>query len=215
VYLPSQFQETRVEVMHALMRSHPLAALITPGEAGIVANHLPIETVSSPEPYGLLRGHVARANSLWQLHRESDEALVIFQGPQAYISPTLYATKQRTGEVVPTWNYAVVHARGTLRFVQDATWLRALVSRLTDAHEAGRAAPWKIDDAPADYLTGMLAAIVGFELPITSLSGKWKVSQNRDSADQQGVVVGLRATQDPQSRLIADMLESRGDGVAR
>jgi len=212
--LPSQFEEAHIEVLQALMRAHPLAALITLGEAGIVADHIPVETSALPEPYGLLRGHVARANPLWRQHREGDPALAIFQGPQTYISPSLYPMKFETGEVVPTWDYAVVHARGTLRFVQDAAWLRALVAGLTEAHEAARTAPWRIDDAPAEYLSGMLSAIVGFEFTITALTGKWKVSQNRNPADQQGVLEGLRAAGDAQSRHIADMLESRGGGTA-
>ncbi len=214
MFLPPHFEEARVEVMQALMRAHPLAALITVGVAGIVANHIPVATLASPEPYGLLRGHIARANPLWRQHREGDPALAIFQGPQTYISPSLYPTKLATGEVVPTWDYAVVHARGSLRFVHDAAWLRALVAGLTEAHEAARAAPWKIDDAPADYLSRMLSAIVGFEFSITALTGKWKVSQNRGPADRRGVVRGLRAAGDAQSREIADMLESRGGGAA-
>ncbi len=214
MYLPPHFEEARVEVMQALMRAHPLAALITVGEAGIVANHIPLATSASPAPYGLLRGHIARANPLWRQHRAGDSALAIFQGPQAYISPSLYPTKRATGEVVPTWDYAVVHARGSLRFVQDAAWLRALVAGLTETHEAARTAPWHIDDAPADYLADMLSAIVGFELSITALTGKWKVSQNRNAADRQGVFEGLRVAGDAQSREIADMLESRGGGTA-
>lgn len=214
MYLPPHFEEGRVEVMQALMRAHPLAALITVGEAGIVANHIPVVALASPAPYGLLRGHIARANPLWRRHREGDPTLAIFQGPQTYISPSLYPTKRATGEVVPTWDYAVVHAHGSLRFVQDAAWLRALVAGLTEAHEAARTVPWHIDDAPADYLDRMLSSIVGFEFSITALTGKWKVSQNRNPADRQGVVGGLRAAGDEQSREIADMLESRGGGTA-
>jgi transcriptional regulator len=215
LYQPPQFDETRLEILHDLMRAYPLAVLITPGADGIVANHIPVQTVAGPAPYGLLRGHVARGNSVWRDFRASDEALAIFQGPQVYISPSLYPTKRRTGEVVPTWDYAVVHARGTLRFIEDRDWLRTLVGGLTEAHEAVRPLPWKIDDAPHEYLEGMLSAIVGFEMSISSLSGKWKVSQNRDRADQLGVIEGLRAAPDEPSREIADMLESRGEAAPR
>lgn len=210
MYLPTQFEETRLDILHALMRAHPLAVLVTVGENGIAANHIPLELDSAPAPLGVLRGHVARANAVWRDRLQLEESLAIFQGPQVYISPSLYPMKQRTGEVVPTWDYAVVHVRGTLRFVHDAAWMRALVARLTDANESKRAAPWKIDDAPPEYIAGMLQAIVGFELTITSLRGKWKVSQNRDRADQRGVIEGLRATAEPQSCEIADMLQARG-----
>jgi transcriptional regulator len=212
VYSPKHFEENRIDAMHALMRAYPLATLVAVVDATITANHIPVTILDAPAPYGVLQGHVARANSLWRQAREDLEALAIFQGPQVYISPSLYATKRRTGEVVPTWDYAVVHARGTLRFIEDAAWLRDLVGRLTDVHEAQRGAPWKVDDAPAPYIDRMLAAIVGFEFSIASLSGKWKVSQNRDRADREGVVAGLGAADDADSHEIAEMLAARGGG---
>ena len=196
-------------MLHALMRAKPLAALITSDESGIVANHVPVETLASPAPYGLLRGHIARANPLWRRHGAASEVLAIFQGPQVYISPSLYPTKQETGKVVPTWDYAVVHARGTLRFIEDPEWLHAFLTRFTDAHEESRAAPWKVGDAPTEYLEQMLRAIVGFELTVLSLTGKWKVSQNRNAADQRGVVAGLSGAADADSHEIAEMLASR------
>src|SRR5580698_6470772 len=134
--------------MHALMRAHPLCTLVTQCESGLVANHVPVQTLAEPGPRGCIRGHIARANPLWREYRADSAALAIFQGPQVYISPSFYPSKQQTGEVVPTWDYAVVHAHGTLSFVQDAEWLRALVVRLTDAHEAPRQAPWEVADAP-------------------------------------------------------------------
>lgn len=210
MYLPPHFNETRVDVLHALMRAHPLAALVTWNESALVADHMPVQTVSLPAPHGLLRGHIARANPLWRQPGLDGEALAIFQGPQVYISPSLYPAKQATGEVVPTWDYAVVHAYGTLRFVHDAEWLLSLLESLTDTHEAARRAPWKVTDAPAQYISTMLGAIVGFELSITRLFGKWKVSQNRNAADRQGVVDGLRAAGDLPSVQIADMLSVRG-----
>jgi transcriptional regulator len=219
VYLPAYFQESRTDVLHALMRARPLATLVTLAESGIVANHVPVETLPDPLPHGMLRGHIARANPLWREYRAGSEALAIFQGPQAYISPSFYPSKLETGEVVPTWDYAVVHARGTLRFVQDSVWLRALVSRLTDAHESSltdahessRRVAWKIDDAPSRYIERMLALIVGFELSIASLTGKWKLSQNHSAANRLGVATGLRATAGAEAGEVADMLSSLED----
>jgi transcriptional regulator len=211
LYLPAHFEESRTDVLHALMRARPLATLVTLAESGIVANHIPIETLPDPLPHGMLRGHIARANPLWREYRADSEAVAIFQGPQAYISPSFYPSKLETGEVVPTWDYAVVHARGTLRFVQDSAWLRALVSRLTDAHEASRRVPWKVDDAPSRYIEQMLALIVGFELSIASLTGKWKLSQNHSAVNRLGVATGLRAAAGAEALEVADMLSSLED----
>jgi transcriptional regulator len=211
LYLPAYFEESRTDVMHALMRARPLAALVTLSDSGFNANHVPIETLPEPLPHGMLRGHIARANPLWRTYRADSEALAIFQGPQAYISPSFYPSKQETGEVVPTWDYAVVHARGTLQFVHDSVWLRALVSRLTDAHEAPRHMPWKIDDAPPPYIEKMLSLIVGFEFSIASLRGKWKLNQNHPTANRLGVEKGLRDGADAASREVADMLSSLED----
>lgn len=216
MYLPAYFEEKRADVLHALMRARPLATLVTLCDSGIVANHIPVETLSEPAPHGLIRGHIARANPLWRTYRADSEALAIFQGPQAYISPSFYPSKQETGEVVPTWDYAVAHARGSLRFVQETDWLRALVVRLTNAHEASRQAPWKVDDAPPPYIEKMLTMIVGFELAVTSLTGKWKLSQNHPAANRRGVAAGLRAAAGAESGEVADMLasleEERQDG---
>jgi transcriptional regulator len=209
MYLPAPFNESRTEVLHTLMRARPLCTLVAQSESGLSANHVPIQTLSEPAPLGLLRGHIARANPLWKEYLEGSEAIAIFQGPQLYISPSLYPSKQQTGEVVPTWDYAVVHARGSMRFIHDADWLKSFVSGLTDMHEATRREPWKIGDAPAEYIDSMLAFIVGFEFSITSLTGKWKVSQNRSAEDQKGVVTGLREANDADSREIAAMLAAR------
>jgi transcriptional regulator len=206
LYLPAHFNETRPEVMHALMRTHPLCSLVTQCETGLVANHVPVQTLDEPKPLGCIRGHVARANPLWRDYRAETQALAIFQGPQVYISPSFYPSKAKTGEVVPTWNYAVVHASGTLRFIQDPGWLRDFVAGLTAMHEAPRSLPWKIDDAPPAYIDKMLSLIVGFEFSIAALSGKWKVSQNRSPADQEGVIRNLQNAQDADSREMAAML---------
>jgi transcriptional regulator len=216
LYLPAHFDEKRTDVLHALMRARPLATLVTNCDSGLVANHIPMETVAEPPPHGSIRGHIARANPLWREYRAASEALAIFHGPQAYVSPSFYPSKQETGEVVPTWNYAVVHARGTLRFVEDTGWLRALVTRLTREHEAPRQVPWKIEDAPPPYVERMLSLIVGFEFSIASLTGKWKLSQNHSAANREGVAAGLRNAPGADSRDIADMLasldEERHDG---
>ena len=206
MYLPAHFNETRPEVMHALMRAHPLCTLVTQCESGLVANHVPVQSLTEPAPLGCIRGHIARANPLWRDYRAETQALAIFQGPQVYISPSFYPSKVATGEVVPTWNYAVVHAGGTLRFIQDAGWLRDFVAGLTATHEAPRAVPWKIDDAPAPYVEKMLSLIVGFEFSIATLSGKWKVSQNRSQADQKGVIRNLQSADDADSHDMAAML---------
>jgi transcriptional regulator len=211
MYLPAHFQESRVDVMHALLRRHPLGLLVTQGAGGLSANSVPFLVDEQPAPFGTLRAHVARANPLWREARIDVESLVVFQGPQAYVSPGWYATKALTGKVVPTWNYIMVQARGRLRIVDDAAWLRALVSRLTDTHEADRALPWKVADAPQDYVATMLRAIVGIEIELTALAGKWKVSQNRDAADREGVAAGLAGRGDDDARAMARAVRVRPD----
>ena len=200
MYLPSHFEESRAEVLHQLMRTHPLGLLVTqstPQAEGepppIEANALPFHLDVARGPHGTLVAHVARANPVWREARTDAEVLVVFQGPQAYISPGWYATKAESGKVVPTWNYVLVEARGRLIVRDDAAWVHALVSTLTDLHEAARFAPWKVTDAPANYIAATQRAIVGIEVELSSLKGKWKVSQNRSSADRAGVVQGLTA----------------------
>jgi transcriptional regulator len=190
VYLPVHFEETRREVLHALMRDHPLATLVAHGAGGLAAHHLPLHFASGIAPLGALQGHVARANPLWQQAADA-EVLVIFHGPQAYVTPSWYPTKREHGRAVPTWNYAVVHARGRLRAIDDPAWLRGQLETLVGHHEAGFAEPWRIADAPPDYIERMLSAIVGIEIAITGLQGKWKASQNQPPANRAGVVAGL------------------------
>jgi len=207
MYLPSHFEETRVEVLHQLIREHSLAVLVTLGSEGLNANHIPFEIDPEPAPFGTLRGHVARANPVWRTFSKDVEPLVIFQGPQTYITPSWYQTKKETGKVVPTYNYVVVHAYGPLRPIEDQVWLRGLVERLTHRYEAARSEPWKVTDAPSDFIEKMLGAIVGMEIPITKLVGKWKVSQNRPSADRDGVVRGLREMNDADAIAMADLVK--------
>jgi transcriptional regulator len=211
MYLPAQFHETRTAVLHDLIHAHPFGVLVTLDATGLVANHLPMAIDATAGPLGTLRGHVARANPVWKSHRPDVEAMAVFQGPQCYITPSHYATKAATGKVVPTWNYATVHAHGPLRVIEDAGWLRRLVEQLTDRHEAARPAgetPWHVGDAPAGYIDTMLAAIVGIELPIARLEGKWKVSQNRPAEDRAGVAAGLDAG-DPMQRAMAELVRAR------
>ena len=193
MYLPAHFAESRAEVLHALIRSHPLGLLVTQnGDGSIAANDIPFVLDASDDGSpGVLRAHVARANPLWRTARGDVESLVVFQGPHGYVSPAWYPGKAEHGKVVPTWNYVVVQARGALHAIDDRGWLRAFVTRLTDRHEGPRPAPWAVTDAPADYVDTMLGAIVGIEMPVTSLVGKWKVSQNRPAADREGVAQGL------------------------
>ena len=194
MYLPKHFEETRPEPLHELIRTQPLGLLVTLNDAGLQANNVPF--VLDPDPAGgpgILRAHVARANPVWRDTRGDVEALVVFQGPQAYISPGWYPSKTEHGKVVPTWNYIMVQARGTLRAIDDPAWVHAFVARLTTRHEATQSKPWAITDAPPEYIDTMTRAIVGIELTLTALTGKWKVSQNRSAADRAGVADGLRA----------------------
>jgi transcriptional regulator len=199
MYVPNHFREDQPEVLHDAMRRIGFATLVT---QGLEANHLPMLLENTGDG-AVLRGHVARANPVWK--QGPGEALAIFLGPHAYVSPNWYPSKAETGKAVPTWNYITVHTRGTINWVQDADWLRSHVGALSATHEAGRENPWAISDAPASYLDGLLRAIVGFELAITKLEGKWKLSQNRDAADQAGVRDGLlRDGHEDLSRLMND-----------
>ncbi len=191
MYLPTHFSETRPEVLRQLMDRYPLAALVTAGAGGIEANHIPLLFDPEPGPDGVLLGHMARGNGHWKNWGGNEPALAIFQGPQAYISPNWYPTKHEHGRAVPTWNYAVVHAHGTVHLHDHPEWLRGFLDRLTATHEASEELPWKPSDAPATYIDGLLKAIVGVELRITKLEGKWKVSQNQPAANRTGVADSL------------------------
>lgn len=193
MYVPPLFKEDRVEVLHAAMRQAGLATLVTLTADGLIASHVPVLLDAEPTPYGTLLGHLARPNPQAKGAVAGTEALVIFQGADAYITPSWYETKRQTGKVVPTWNYVAIHAYGPVTFFNDADRLLSVVTRLTDREEGKRAAPWAVGDAPVDFIDGMLKGIVGFALPITRLEGKWKMSQNRPSEDRAGVVAGLTA----------------------
>ena len=187
MYLPSHFEQHDTEVLHALMREHPLATLVTVRADGPTADHIPLEFDATART---LRGHVARANPLWR-EAAGQAVLAVFCGPQAYVTPSWYPNKATTHKVVPTWNYTVVHAHGVLQAVEDEPWLHGQVTRLTQHHESPRAQPWAVADAPDDYVQPMLRAIVGIQIPVDRLVGKWKISQNRSAADRLGVAHGL------------------------
>jgi transcriptional regulator len=208
MYLPAAFAETRLEVLHDLIARHPFGTLVTLGTDGLDANHVPFELEPGADgSFGTLRAHVARANPVWKTISRDVEALVIFQGRHAYISPTWYTeTKPASGKVVPTWNYCVVHAYGRVEIIDDPSWLRSQIERLVERHEAGQDLPWRISDAPADYIEKLLGAIVGIEIPITRLAGKWKLSQNRSAGDRAGVVAALEGC-DP---LMAALMRGAG-----
>ncbi|MBT9523105.1 MAG: FMN-binding negative transcriptional regulator [Dechloromonas sp.] len=191
MYLPKHFAETDVGVMHELMRAHPLATVVTQGADGLEANHIPLHLDAAAGPNGSLRGHIARANPLAADATVNRKILAIFKGPDCYISPSNYATKAEHGKVVPTWNYTAVHVYGELRLIDDADWLLAQLHALTAEHEAGLPRPWAVDDAPADYIGKMLGAIVGIEISIDRLVGKWKVSQNQPAVNQASLIAAL------------------------
>lgn len=206
MYTPSSFAIDDLHEVHQQILGTRLAMVVTHGEQGLQASHLPLLFNPDHGPNGTLYGHFARANPQWKELQNGAEALVIFAGADAYVSPGFYPSKAEHGKVVPTWNYVAVHAYGTAEVFTDADRLRILVSALTDRHEAGRASPWKVADAPADYIDGMLKAIVGFALPIQRLEGKRKLSQNRNAADITGVREGLAASPDVHDQALAHLM---------
>ncbi len=192
MYIPAHFREDRIDVLHDAIRRAGPATLVSMTADGLFASHAPLMLDPEPAPYGTLIGHLAKANPHVTLADPAVETLVIFHGPDGYITPSYYAAKREHGKVVPTWNYVAIHAYGTLRVFDDPVRLLDVVTRLTANHEAPRAEPWAVSDAPDDFVQGMLRGIVGITLPITRLEGKVKMSQNRPAADQTGVIDGLR-----------------------
>ena len=199
MYQPPHFRETRQDVLHGLIRTQPLGLLVSNGAEGPVANAIPflLDAPSLPSadvsPNGRLRGHLAKANPQWRLLADNplSPVLVVFQGADAYVTPSWYETKRETGKVVPTWNYAIVQVRGTVKVIEDQVWLAQQISDLTMSQEGSREAPWAVTDAPATFIQSQIKGIVGLEIEITDMQGKWKVSQNRPAADRAGVAEGL------------------------
>ncbi len=208
MYLPAHFRLDDPAALHAAIRAFPLGTLITVGPEGLLASHVPMLVDAEPGPHGTLRCHLARANAQWRSVGDG-EALITFTGPQAYITPAWYAAKAETGRVVPTWNYVAVQARGTPRAFIDPAELHALVSRLTDLHEATRPRPWATTDAPPRFMSEQLQGIVGIEIPIRELLGKWKLSQNRPAADRRTIASGLGASEDPATRATAEIMAAQ------
>ena len=203
MYLPSAFRQDDLAELHAQLQASPFALLTSAGAAGVQASHLPLLLAPDEGEFGTLYGHFARANPHWRDLQGGAEALAVFSGPDAYISPGWYPAKAEHGKVVPTWNYIAVHARGPVELIEEPERLLQIVSRLSDQHESGRERPWAVSDAPREYIDSMLRAIVGFALPIRRLEGKWKLGQNRSAADQAGVRDGLASSPSPGDRALA------------
>lgn len=191
MYQPPHFQEEHLELVHDLIRAHPFATLVAHGTEGLTADHIPLVIHPELSDKGILRGHIAKANPLWKNYSAGVDVLTIFQGSHHYVSPSWYPSKQEHGKVVPTWNYAVVHAYGALEFIQDKTWLRAHLDEMTTRHETGREAPWAVSDAPDDFIEKQLKGIVGIEISISRFEGKLKLSQNKSEEDRLGVRRGI------------------------
>ena len=207
MHVPKHFRQDDTESMKAMILANPLGSLVTVGPSGLSANHIPFELAKEPSPYGSLLGHVARANPVWREISPEFEALIIFNGASTYVSPSWYPSKQLNQKVVPTWNYVVVHAYGHVRVVEEASWLRAHVGRLTNREESKFDFPWSVSDAPIEFTEKMLGAIVGIEIEVTRLEGNWKVSQNRPGPDRAGVVEGLLNQGIPSAQLMAEYVE--------
>ena len=207
MYIPKANEEKRVSVMRELMVAHPLGTLVTLGASGLFASHIPMVLEDDGSKFGVLQGHIARANTQWRGIVPTVEALAIFAGHQHYISPNWYPGTKEHGKEVPTWNYAVVHAYGPLKVVADERWLLTFLNKLTNIHEAGSPIPWKVSDAPEDFIKSLLNAIVGLELPIQRLEGKWKVSQNRTEEERKGVIEGLSKLNTPESLAMKALVE--------
>lgn len=207
MYLPKHFEERDPERLRSFIARSPLGTLVTQTESGLDANHIPFVFADTGSTAGTLHGHIARANPLWREVLRDATALVIFQGPDSFISPSWYPSKRENARVVPTWNYAVVHVHGVLRFVDDPAWVRSHVDALTRAHEGKRNPPWAVTDAPADFVEKMVAAVIGIEISITQLVGKWKVSQNRSMSDRVGVIEALEREAMPSGTAIAALIK--------
>jgi transcriptional regulator len=203
MYQPKHFEENNRDSVNGLIKAFPFATFITHDGKELVVNHVPMLLDPTAGEFGTLRCHVARANPLWKTLASGVPAVAVFQGPYAYISPSWYVSKRETGKAVPTWNYVVVHAHGTPRVVDDADWLLAHVTEMSSLHEASQRQPWKVSDSPPDFIASMVKAIVGIEMPIARLEGKWKLSQNRIPADREAIIAELGSREDDASQAMA------------
>jgi transcriptional regulator len=209
MYIPASFKENQPDRLHDLIRKHPLGLLVTRGDTGLEASPIPFLLYADEGERGVLRAHLAKANPHWKSLTGQVECLVVFQGPDGYVTPSWYPSKAATHKVVPTWNYATVQVRGIPKVTEDVAWLRRQLDDLTAFHEKPRPEPWSVSDAPADYIISQMKAIVGIEIPIGHIEGKWKVSQNKDDADRQGVINGMRSDADPHQNLPVASLVDR------
>ncbi len=215
MYQPAHFREDRLDVQHALIRACPLGLLISNGPGGLVANPIPFVLNAAASERGTLKCHVARANPQWKELQAATECLVVFQGADHYVTPSWYASKREHGKVVPTWNYATVHCWGRPQVMDDAAWVRHQIDALTLQHEEPRAAPWAVTDAPEPFVAAQMRGIVGIEIPIARIEGKWKVSQNRPEADRVGVHQGLQSETTPNSEAMASLVGAHVPGNQR
>ncbi|MGM4983101.1 FMN-binding negative transcriptional regulator [Hyphomicrobiales bacterium] len=206
MYQPPHHREDDLRTQHDLIRAHALGLLITAGDGGLIANPVPFHLETGLSPKGTLQAHVARANGQWREIADGAPVLVVFQGADTYITPSWYATKRETGKVVPTWNYAIVQVRGSARIIEDPAWLRTQIGALTRENENSRSQPWAVDDAPPEFVAAQLKGIIGIEIDIETIDGKWKVSQNRPLADRQGVADGLDAIDRTDTAEMADLV---------
>jgi len=205
MHIPSKFKQNNNSQLMAIMREYPFATLITNSEVGVEATHLPV-IVKESEGKCTILAHIARANKLWQSVKEGSEILLIFNGPNCYISPNYYPTKKESGKAVPTWNYVVVHVKGNISFIHDAQWVYNMIDLLTGEHESKQDVPWSISDAPATYINKMLPAIVGIEISVNSIEGQWKLSQNQPEINKLGVIQKLLEKNIKVSRLVKDQM---------
>ncbi len=211
MYTPKLHEEKRLDVLHQLIKDYPLGSLVVMGQGELVANAIPFYLDAGRGEFGTLVAHISRANPLWELPESDISALVIFQGPQAYISPAWYPSKAEHGKAVPTWNYVMVQASGKPRFIKDRAWLLAHVEELTSTHEQGRAQPWLVTDAPEDFVERLLKGIVGIEIPLKKIVGKWKVSKDRPEVDKVGIIDGLRESGKREVAAMVDLVAAHTD----
>ena len=207
MYIPKHFEVTDDKALHELIHDYPLATLVTVSANGLNANHIPMHLTATPEPYNTLRGHVARSNPLLEDINDENQSLAIFHGPNAYISPSWYETKKEHGKVVPTWNYVVVHAYGDLQIVDNPEWLRTQIEALTDRNESQFSEPWAVADAPTAFTEKLFESIVGIEMKITKLVGKWKVSQNQPPQNRESVITGLSTSNQPDAQKMVEFVK--------
>ncbi|MBZ6076209.1 FMN-binding negative transcriptional regulator [Microvirga puerhi] len=210
MYQPPHFREDRLDILHGFIRAQTLGMLVTSGRSGLLANPIPFLLDVSSSTKGVLKAHLSRANPQWRDIESGAEALVIFQGVDTYITPSWYETKRETGKVVPTWNYAVVQAAGPMTIMDDPNWVRAQIGALTAQQEGSFAEPWAVSDAPDDFVAAQLKGIVGVQIAIARIEGKWKVSQNRPEGDRLGVSEGLRSRESRTAQEMADLVDQRG-----